>query len=490
MVTDEQVKRLRRLLGVRKPLCKAAARAEMSEKTARRWRTGALPSEARPARTWRTRPDAFADVWPWVEAELGREPKLEALTIFTQLQEQHPGRFQEGQLRTLQRHVRQWRATQGPGREVMFAQVIVPGRQGQSDFTCMNELAVTIGGEAFPHLLYHFQLPYSNWEWAGIAFSETFEALAQGLQDGLWALGRAPHEHRTDNLSAATHNLKAGGRSFNERYEGLLGHYRMKPSANTPGKGHENGDVEQAHHRVKRRVEQALLVRGARDFASQAEYEAFFRSVIDKANRARSERLAEDLAAMQPLPARRLESWKEVVVRVSPGSTVRVDRKTYSVRSQLIGREVWVRIYADLLEVRVGQSVVERLPRLRGTKGHLINYRHVVHSLVRKPGAFRGYRYRDELYPTVVFRKAYDALVQRFGEGGDREYLRVLHLAATGSESAVTAALENLLGEGAVPELAAVRRLAAPATPAVPVVRVRTPDLAGYDGLLTMAVCA
>jgi len=493
LVKDEQVTRLRTMRAQGAPLCRAAARTDMSEKTAREWQTGLLPSERRAAaeRAWRTRENPFADTWPWVEAELVRAPELEALTLFAELQEKHPGRFQEGQLRTLQRRIRDWRALGGPVREVMFSQVIEPGKQAQSDFTSMNEVGITIAGEPFPHLLYHFQLPYSNWEYAEIAFSETYEALSSGFQNGVFTLGGVPAEHRTDNLSAATHDLQEeDGRGFNARYQGLMRHYGARPTTNSPGKGHENGDVEQSHHRLKRAIVQALLLAGSRDFADRAAYEAFLAKIVAKLNRARAERLASERPKLLPLPAKRVEAFRDVTARVGLGSTIRVGKNTYSVPSQLIGREVSVRIHADLLEVRYGQTVVERMERLRGQERHRIQYRHVVHSLVRKPGAFRGYRYRDELYPRVVFRRAYDALAARFGERGDGEYLKVLHLAATESEADVAVALELLLGAGRIPELSAVRELVSKAPPVVPVVHIRMPDLASYDGLLTLAVSA
>jgi len=463
----------------------------MSEKTARHWREGPLPSEARPERTWRTREDPFAEVWSWVESELRRAPGLEAQTIFVELQEKHPGRFQEGQLRTLQRHVRTWRALGGPGREVMFSQVIEPGRQAQSDFTSMNKLGITLAGAPFPHLLYHFQLPYSNWEYSETAFSETYEALSQGFQNGAFTLGGMTAEHRTDNLSAATHDLhEEDGRGFNERYAALMRHYGTTPTTNNPGKGHENGDVEQSHHRLERAIEQALLIRGARDFGNRAAYEEFVEKIVAKRNRGRTVWLAEERPKLLPLPAKKIDAFRDEDVRVGSGSTVRVAKNTYSVPSQLIGREVSVRIHADLLEVRLGQTVVERMERLRGQEQHRIQYRHVIHSLVRKPGAFRRYRFRDELYPRVVFRRAYDALVTRFGERGDGEYLKVLHLAATTSEADVAAALELLVDAGSVPEVSAVRDLVVEEPPAVPVVHLRAPDLASYDGLLSLAVSA
>ncbi len=265
MVTDRQARRLMKELGRGVALSTAAMRSGMSENTARKYRRSAPPSQRKQPRAYRTRADPFGAVWPEIQELLRRAPGLEAVTIFETLQARPDGQFLDGQLRTLQRKIRRWRAQAGPEREVMFPQEHRPGEYSQGDFTNMNDLGISISGEPFEHLFHHFVLPYSNWETGGTCFSESFEALIAGVQTGLWELGRAPRYHRTDNLSAATHELAEGGRTFNERYIGALSHYGMLPDANTPGRGHENGDVEQAHHRFKRALEQALLLRGSRE---------------------------------------------------------------------------------------------------------------------------------------------------------------------------------------------------------------------------------
>jgi transposase len=265
MITDQQFRRLMKLSQTEETLALAAAKAGMDEKTARKWRQiGKPPSEVNHPRTYRTRPDPFAEVWEQVEQLLERDASLEAKTIFDHLCRQYPERFQESQLRTLQRRVKIWRARKGAPREVMFPQEHVPGRQAQSDFTYLSELLVTIAGQVFKHLFYHFTLVYSNWEWGMVCASESWESLSEGLQQALWKLGGVPAEHRTDSLAAAV--KPAGSRDeFTERYQGLLRHYGMRASHTTPGRGHENGDVEQSHHRFKRAVEQELLLRGSRD---------------------------------------------------------------------------------------------------------------------------------------------------------------------------------------------------------------------------------
>ena len=243
MVTDEQVRLLMSLLKQGIPRVTAAAKAGMSERTARKYaRLGRSPSALEVAHTWRTRPDPFAEVWPEVEGLLRQDGGLLAKAVWRALNERHPGRFQAGQLRTLQRRFNAWRAKSGPDREVFFPQVHVPGEQAQSDFTDMRALGIAIEGQPFPHLLYHFVLTYSNWESVSICPSESFESLSAGLQAALWRLGGVPQEHRTDNLSAATHELAdSRGRDFTVRYRELIEHYGLRASRNFPGNAHEKG---------------------------------------------------------------------------------------------------------------------------------------------------------------------------------------------------------------------------------------------------------
>ena len=266
MVSDRQVRRLMSLLQQEQSLQVAADKAGMDPKTARKYRQlGQLPSAVRTAHDWRTRADPFAAVWPWVVEQLSLNPGLEAKTLLEALQRAHPGDFADGQLRTLQRQVKRWRGLEGPGQEVFFAQVHHPGRLGQSDFSHMTKLGVTIGGRSFAHLIYHFVLTYSNWEACTLCYTESFESLSEGLQNALWELGGVPQRHRTDCLSAAIANT-SNHEEFTQRYQGLLEHYALRPEKTNPNSGHENGDVEQRHHRFKRAVDQALMLRGGRDF--------------------------------------------------------------------------------------------------------------------------------------------------------------------------------------------------------------------------------
>lgn len=487
MVTDQQVRKL--VKNYQRSGCNlsvAAAKAGMDRKTARKWLTSTeLPSEADCGRLGRSREDPFECVWAEVGQLLEVNPGLEAKTIFRHLQTMYPGRFADGQLRTFQRRVKTWRCTEGPPREVFFAQVHKPGVLAESDFTHMSKLGVTVAGIPFNHLVYHFVLTYSNWETGTVCFSESFESLAEGFQNALWELGGAPESHRTDRLSTAVHKVE-NPEEFTRRYRALLGHYRVKPEATNPASPNENGDAESLHGNFKRALDQALMMRASRDFDSRQSYEAFLRQTFEQLNAGRRHRFEEELEVLHLLPFKRLESFTREQVRVSTGATVRVKSNTYSVNSRLIGEKVEARIYIDYIDIWYAQRRVERLPRLRGSGKHHINYRHIIDWLVRKPGAFSNYRYREDLFPSSTFRIAYDTLKKQSEPRADRAYLKVLHLAARESESGVEAALAILIDEGreisveAVGAmLAASSRLEAPRE-----VSVEDVDLTCYDELL------
>lgn len=489
MVTDEQVRLLMSLIPKGVSQVTAAAKAGMSERTARKYlKAGQAPSRLKVAHTWRTRPDPFAEVWNEIEGLLAQDAGLEAKTVFEELCARYPSRFRAGQLRTLQRRFRTWRAHRGPPHEVFFPQVHVPGEQAQSDFTDAGELAVTIGGEAFPHLLYHFVLTYSNWESVSVCFSESFEALSEGLQRALWQLGGVPREHRTDNLSAATHELRESrGRSFTTRYRELLEHYGLTASRNFPGNAHENGDVESSHGGLKNALDQRLRLRGSRAFASREDYEAFLQSCIAARNAARVERFEEERALLRGLPTRTLPDYRELFATVSRSSVVRVAHRTYSVPARLIGHRLRVRLHASMLEFEHQGALVGRCERLIGERMYHIDYRHIVHALVRKPGAFRRYAYREALFPSLEFRRAYDVLsAQGPATWADLEYVRILQLAANDGEAAVGAALGELLANGVLPSYLTLRARVHASSGIVfaPSLEPVRPDLQVYDRLL------
>jgi hypothetical protein len=491
MVEDQQVRRLMKLLQTEKTLSLAAAKAGMDEKTARKYRRmRKLPSEVKVEHTWRTREDPFEGVWEGIRDKLKVNAGLEAKTLFEDLQRREPGRFADGQLRTLQRRIKVWRALEGPHKEVFFPQVHKPGELCQSDFTAMDALGVTIMAQPFPHRLYHFVLTCSNWETGTICFSESFESLSEGLQNALWELGGVPQSHRTDRLTTAVQKVEHP-EEFTQRYGALLRHYGLQGQKTQAASPNENGDVEQRHYRFKKAVEQSLMLRGSRDFNCRDEYAVFLRKLFDQLNAGRRARFEEEVAVLRRLPARRRESCNRLNgVRVGPSSTIRVSHNTYSVDSRLIGESVNVRLYAEKVEVWYGQRLVETMPRLRGKGKHLIQYRHIIDWLVRKPGAFANYRYRGELFPSSRFRIAYDALKDRHTLiEADRQYLKILHLAARESEILVDEALRSLIDLELPISVDAVEGLVESGQQPEPVTMVSIPEvvLSTYDELLVTA---
>jgi hypothetical protein len=357
----------------------------------------------------------------------------------------------------------------------------------------MNELGVTITGEAFNHLIYHFVLTYSNWETGTICFSESFESLSEGLQNALWTLGGVPVMHRTDRLTTAVQKADHPD-EFTRRYQDLLDHYGLtgcKTNSNSP---HENGDVEQSHYRFKRAVKQALLLRGSYDFVSRDNYNRFLQGLFNQLNAGRKQRFAQEQQVLHRLPENRIESCKKIMTTVGPSSTIRANHNVYSVDSRLIGERIEARLYVERLEVWYGQKKVDTLPRLRGEDRHAINYRHIIDSLVRKPGAFDNFRYRDDLFPTTRFRIAYDSLKKRHGlPVAARQYLNILHMAARVSESGVDEALriliENDMQIGDEQVKALVVNSKQHKLAAVTEVHIPDVDLSAYDELL-QEVCS
>jgi len=490
MVTDQQVRKLMKLNQKEKSLPVAAVKSGMSENTARKYlHQPDLPSQMEQSRTWRTRDDPFGQDWSSeVQPRLEVNSGLEAKTLFDWLQRTYPGRYADGQLRTLQRRIRQWRALEGPAKEVFFDQHHRPGELCESDFTHMSVLGITINRIPFNHLIYHFVLTYSNWETGTICFSESFESLSSGLQTALWELGGVPAMHRTDRLTAAVHNLDKTGRAeFTRRYRALLSHYRLVGQKIQTGRPNENGDVEQRHHRLKRAVEQALLLRCSRDFASRKEYELFLQTLFKQLNSGRRKRFDEELDVLKSLPEKRLGDFTTYKVNVRGSSTILIKKNVYSVHSRLIGEQVKVRLHAEYLELWYAQRMIEKIPRIRGEARHRIQYRHIIDWLVRKPGAFENYRYRDDLFPSSRFKMAYDYLKDHHSTRGTKEYLKILDLAAKESEAGVDDALRWLMDQDQPISFDAVEviLMTNQRIPQITDVEIDEVDLNLYDNLLT-----
>jgi hypothetical protein len=495
--TDTQVRIIMRERRQGKTQEQSAAKANISScKTVRKYeRLGKLPNEIKTPRTHRTRKDPFEEDWPQAEAQLEKAPELEAKVLFEWLCEQNPEKYQAGQLRTFQRRVSTWRALNGK-RLLSLEQVRHPGEMLQTDGTWMTALGITINGEAFPHLLIHSVLPYSNWSWGRVAQSESLLAIRLGLQSTLVKLGAVPKIHQTDNSTAATHKLgvetrKINGdeRGFNEEYLHLMNHFGMEPQTIHIGNSNENGDIESANGALKRAVKQHLLLRGSHDFESLEAYEKFLWQIMDQRNALREEKLAEEITVMRPLKADLLPEMRELRPLVNRAGIIRVYNNGYSVPSGLIGKRVTVRIYEWKIEVWYANRCVETLSKLTGRKKYHINYRHVIDTLLHKPGGFRNYRYRDDLFPRAVFRSAWEVLQKRFSpRKADIAYLRILKLAAEGLESDVAVALEALLASNESWDDQTIAEWVQPAQLSIPGLEATLVNLKEYDRLLSQEV--
>ncbi len=395
----------------------ASVKAGVSVRSGRRIEKGER-SEPGAIRQWRTRSDPLQDVW---QSEclplLEKEPELTGLTLWEHLEDQFPEQYPHSILRTLQRRVKQWQATDGPNKAVMFRQSLPPGHQGLSDFTVPNT-PVTVAGDPFEHLLYQFRLAYSGWRSVTIIRGgESYSALADGLQSALRKLGGTPFEHRTDSLSAAYVNASEK-RHLTDSYKGLCQHYRMCPTTNNLGVSHENGAIETAHGSLKHRIDQALKLRGSKDFTNIAAYRTFLFRIVEKLNKRSRVRLTEEQSVLQPLPLDRFIDYRELSVRVTTSSTIQVKRTLYSVPSQLIGEKLRVHLYHDRLQCYLGQTSVLDIPRVYPDKpegrARRIDYSHIIHSLAAKPQAFRFSQFRDDILPDAQYRELWSLAEAQF----------------------------------------------------------------------------
>lgn len=492
-ITDHQVQKYKEH---RKKLTQlaAAAKAGVSERSARRIeRSDALPSQT-PPRSWRTRPDPLANVWDSeIVPLLQSDAQLGAVTLLEELERRHPGDFDASVLRTLQRRIRQWRALHGAEREVFFAQAHPPGRLGLSDFTVADTLGVELDGQPFKHRLYQFALAHSGWRHVVvITGGESFLALSSALQAALWRLGGVPEEHRTDSLSAAFNNL-AEQQELTQRYDELCRHYGMRASRCNPGQSHENGAIESRHDSLKTALDQALRLRGSRHFDARADYEAFVEQIVQRFNARVAQRLGVERELLKPLPARRTAEYEELPVRVSKYALFTVKGVQYSAPSQLIGHRLMVRQYAQHLECWLGGQCVLQRSRVTQRDGQRhprsIDYRHLVAALKRKPGAFARWVLRDAVFPRAVYRQTWERLAAELPEReACKTIVGLLALAADGHEAQLADELEQLIELDQLPDLHALSALVAPPRREVPEVAVELPELAAYDALIEPAL--
>ena len=471
----------------------AAAQAAISLKTAYRIeRDPRLPSQ-KSAPRGRRRPDPLlaifdAEIVPMLQAAPGLRP----IAIFEEMQRRHP-QLPEGVRRTMERRIRQWRALNGQDREVIFRQVQEPGRMGLSDFTEMGDLDVRVGGEALDHRLYHFRLACSGFEHVHVILGgESYVALAEGLQNALWALGGAPREHRSDSLSAAFRNLDRDAREdLTRRYDALCTHYRMEPTRNSRGVAHENGAIESPHGHLKHAIRDALLMRGTAEFENLGVYRSFLDEIIGRKNARNRQRIDAERAVLQALPDNRTADYEQALVYVSSSGGFVLRKVFYTVPSRLIRHRPRAHLFDDRVELLVGGTHVLTLNRGRpgrnGKHGHVVDYRHVIHALRRKPMALLNLVYRDQLWPREAYRHMFDHLCERLSErAACKLMVELLSLAhERACEAQLAAVLTEDLAADRLPDLKVLRERFAPDLASLPEVSVPLAPLHLYDALST-----
>jgi hypothetical protein len=442
---------------------------------------------------WRSRPDPLAAVWESeLEPMLQRQPKLKPQTLYEHLVGRYPGQY-ESVLRTLQRRVEAWKALHGEAPEVMFELRHEPGMMGFSDFTELTGVEITIGGQPFEHILYHYRLGYSGWQYAEIIQGgESFIGLSSGLQNALFVCGGVPRQHRTDSLSAAYRNLGGGQRKpLTRLYDELCQHYRMSPTRNNRGIAHENGAIESPHGHLKHRIKQALLLRESHDFASISEYQALIDAAIAQLNARHTAKYAEEKLALQGLPKYRVPDYEVLTARVSSRSTIDVRCILYTVPSRLIGRQLELHLYHDRILGYVGQQVVVTLERQRVTakdqrRARCINYRHVIVGLRRKPRAFLYCTWQADLLPNPTWNELWQQMKAQFDlDSAAIVMVEALYIAATqDNEAAVAQYLEQQLEQQSLTLCNLRRQFQLLTHPDLPTQSIQQHDLADYDQFL------
>jgi hypothetical protein len=434
-------------------------------------------------RHWRTRKNPFEIIWPEIEDMLTIMPELQASTLFEFFQGKHPASYSAGQRRTLERHVSKWKALNGPDKEVFFAQVKVPGEMMQLDWMCCNKLNITINGEAFDHLLCHCILPYSSWEWASLCFSESLLSLRLTLQSALLELDRCPQVLQIDNCSAATRRISSTvqERKFTDAFLSVVKHFGISPRKIKIATPNENGSIEVSHGHLRRRLQQALLLRGSSNFSSQQEYECFVKKQFSRANKLRQKRFLEDCAAMPVLKASPLTEFEEQTHRVGKGATVNIHKRVYSLPSRLVGKQLSCRIYVERIELYQEAHQVHSMARIYN--GHAVKWRDLVHSMADKPGALAQYRYRDAFFPSVNFVNLCERLKADLGDWkGQVEYLQILSQSRDVEDEKLETLLKGLLTEAEPLSLESFRRAMGFERPQVEL-QAFVPDLSLYNNL-------
>jgi hypothetical protein len=447
-------------------------------------------------RSYKTRTSPIDQIWTEeLQPMLEENPDLQPSTLFIYLNrkyqdEQGNPLYAPSVLRTLQRRVAQWQGEHGKPKDVIFPQNHIPGQQGLSDFTSMNDLEISIAGHLFKHMLYHFRLVYSKWSYVKvIQGGESFQALSEGLQEALIHLGGSPKEHRTDSLSAAYRNLTQEAKTdATQSYQALCAHYSMTPTRNNKGVSHENGSVESSHGHLKNRIQQELILRNSHDFSSIPIYEKWIQDIVLTSNKRNSRHFPIEKAELQALPRHKTIDYELILTKVSGLSMIVIRNMTYSVPSRLVGHTLTIHLYQDRIEGYLGSSQVFNMQRGQfKISRYVIDYRHIIHAFIKKPRAFRYCKYRDHVLPSQSYREIWHYLdAKESREVAPKLILRLLKLAADyDCEFELGEHVLGLVKKQLPIDIERIERDFNGSNPRLPDVPCIQHSLNHYDGLLT-----
>ncbi len=437
-------------------------------------------------REYLTRTAPLDEYWPEIKQLLENDPKLKPYTILEFMTDKYPGKFDPSWRRTLERKIGRWAIENQIAKDVTCSQNHLPGDVLAFDFTESATLCITVASVPWRGLIFHSTLTYSNWEYAELCLSESYEAVVNGVQNSFLKLGGVPRRLRCDSLTAAVNNHNSK-HNFQVKYDAFLVHYGVNGHRINVCKPEENGDCESSHGHLKDYLDQQLRIRGDRNFTTLDDLRIFLDEKIAKRNVKRREALVRDRAALAPLPASQFPTFTSVDLHVPSTSIIRIKQNEYSVPSYLINLNIQSRIHSDHIELwHQGRKLLE-MPRLIGKDCVSFDYHHVIDSLVRKPGGFANYRYREFMFPTITFRKCFDTAVEQLGEhAGVRCYLKLLYMAKQHGQDNVEAELRRVLESGETIDHKTIESKVKPTSPAslVEDTYVEQPELDPYDDLL------
>ena len=462
----------------------------MDWETAKKYADSSTPlNTPKKVRQYRTRVDPLDAFWGEIVAMLEQDPRIKPYAILEFMNDKHQEEFPLSLRRSLERRILDWRLDHGVEKDVKFAQIHIPGDVLAFDFTDVSALAVTVQGKAFPHLLFHSTLTYSNWEYAEVCFSESFESVARGVQNSYYELGGVTQRLRNDSLTAAVNNLSSD-REFQPSFKALLAHFGVYCHRINVRSPHENGDCESSHGHFKDYLDQQLRLRGDRNFDSPTEWEQFMKQCLARCNQQVQAKSIEERKLLAPLPKQPFPTYTEKDMTLRSNAILRIKQNDYSISSRFIGLKLNIRIHPDQVEVWYGGKLQITMPRLVGKKQVYFDYRDVIDSLHRKPNAFANFQYRDWLYPSLAFRIAFDQMEASLGEPqAIKDYLKILYKAKYEGHELIEKALRCLLDLKEPISLKAVAQQAAKQSTSVPESKVadvciEAPDLADYDEML------